>query len=384
MIEVSPQMYTYALFIVMNAMVLALILVVYFIRNIRSSVLSPSLFLAYFVLGEMGWLANAARAVSGEAISTANSELGFILCTYVLLLAVYKPFQRGLLGRILPLFHVGFAAFFYLVENSNLETSLLVLYSVATYAFIAWLCFKRASALRNIGHATLGTAAVVLIANAVSNLYAVLVWQDFALAGGLSTISLATTYTLIGIGFLSSILINEHKELALLSRTDPLTEIFNRRGLEASMQRLLSRSGKDSQRFSVITLDLDHFKNVNDTYGHEAGDLVLKSVARLISKDRRQNDICSRTGGEEFVIVLPDTQKNEASKIAESLREKLEAMPINVGADTIKVTASFGVACHENTFNLEAVLKGADTALYQAKQSGRNRVCTFVDAGKAA
>jgi len=142
---------------------------------------------------------------------------------------------------------------------------------------------------------------------------------------------------------------------------------------------------RDKWNFCVISLDLDHFKEINDAYGHDAGDLVLKSVARLISEGRRQSDICSRTGGEEFVIVLPSILKTEARMIAETLRVKLQNMNVIVGADTVRVTGSFGVACHTDSFDLETVLKRADKAMYSAKQTGRNKVCEFSpDMEKAA
>jgi diguanylate cyclase (GGDEF)-like protein len=385
MIEIGPQMYTYALFIVMNAMVLALILVVYFIRNIHSSVLSPRLFQAYFVLGEIGWLLNARNAVSGDLVSTDNSQISFMLCTYLLLLAVYKPFQHGAMGRMLPLFHVVLGAFFLFFHDANIEIIAISTYSVVIYAFIAWLCFKRALALNNIGHAIVGSAAIIIIVNSATNPYIVIVLQDLSLMGGLTTIAMAANYTLIGIGFLASILINEQRELELLSMTDPLTDIFNRRGLEKSIKELKSGNARDKRNFCVISLDLDHFKDINDTYGHDAGDLVLKSVARLISEGRRQSDICARIGGEEFVIVLPNIRNTEASMIAESLRAKLQNTKVIVGAGTVTVTASFGVASHKDSFDLEALLQRADKAMYRAKQSGRNKVCAFnPDMEKAA
>lgn len=377
MIEVRPEMYTYALFIVMNSMVLALIVVVYFIRNIQSSVLSTNLFQVYFILGEIGWLVIAVNAVSDAPVSSDNSEFSFLLCSYVLLLAVYKPLQKGLIGKLMAVSHAALATFFFAMSSPAIEAAIVSLYSMLAYGAIAAICFRRSIRMHNVGHAIVGMGASLIVINSIATAYVFNVQQDISLIGGLTTITLATTYTLIGIGFLTSILINEHQELALLSMSDPLTEIYNRRGLENSIQQIKTLENKDKWRFSVVSLDLDHFKVINDTYGHDAGDLVLKSVARLISKDRREADTCSRIGGEEFVVILPGTTLSEAAKVAENIRVGLENNAIRVGEDTVNVTASFGVATQKNILDLGEALKNADKALYEAKKGGRNRVCTY-------
>lgn len=377
MIEVSQQMYTYALFIVMNCMVLALIVVVYFIRNIQSSVLSTNLFQVYFILGEIGWLVIALNATSDTPVSSDNSEFSFLLCSYVLMLAVYKPLQVAWKGKALAVLHAALVTFFFVVDSPDLEAVVIVTYSVTVYGAISAVCFKRSVTMHNVGHAILGVGSFLILVNALTSAYIIGELQDLNLAGGFTVIALATTYTLIGIGFLASILINEHQALALLSMSDPLTSIYNRRGLEASVQQIQKADNKQSSRFSVITLDLDHFKDVNDNHGHDAGDLVLKSVARLISSNRREADTCSRIGGEEFVVVLPGTALEEAAQVAESLRASLEIHDIRVGTETLNVTASFGVASQTGTDDLASMLTKADKALYNAKKNGRNRVCTY-------
>ncbi|MDX1490939.1 MAG: GGDEF domain-containing protein [Pseudohongiellaceae bacterium] len=375
MIDIDPTMYTYALFIVMNAMVLGLIAVAYFIRNVRSSVLSPTLFQIYFILGELGWLVLARNAVSDSPVSSDNSELSFLLCSYILLLAVYKPLQRGLHGKLLAALHVALCAFFYSLNSQALESAVIAIYSILAYGFITWVCFHRAMQMHNIGHAILGVASSLVVLSSFINSYVLIVLQDLSLAGGITVIVLATTYTLVGIGFLSSVLINEHRELSLLSMSDPLTEIYNRRGLEKAVQRFKSARNKQNWSMSVISVDLDHFKDINDNYGHDKGDLVLKNVARLISKNRRKEDICARVGGEEFVIVLPDTNEQDAVDLAEQLRLRLHETFVKVGNETVKVSASFGVASQLNSVELDEVLKRSDQALYRAKQGGRNKVC---------
>ena len=121
--------------------------------------------------------------------------------------------------------------------------------------------------------------------------------------------------------------------------------------------------------------DLDHFKNINDTYGHAFGDYVLKAVAQICSKNLRKSDVFARYGGEEFFILLGGTPIGIAYAKAESLREKISAYAFQEGDIKIKVTASFGVAAYNHDETLDDVIKKSDVNLYRAKEKGRNRVC---------
>ena len=123
--------------------------------------------------------------------------------------------------------------------------------------------------------------------------------------------------------------------------------------------------------------DLDHFKKVNDTYGHDVGDKVLKGVAAVAEDIKRITDVVARTGGEEFALVLPETDQEGARKLANRLREAIEEMEVNCSnGQTIKVTASIGAATISKMGkNVDAFLRDADLALYQAKHAGRNQVC---------
>jgi diguanylate cyclase (GGDEF)-like protein len=130
---------------------------------------------------------------------------------------------------------------------------------------------------------------------------------------------------------------------------------------------------------SAIMLDIDHFKKVNDTYGHAAGDEVLRMIAQRCRENLRVVDILGRYGGEEFAIILPETDLTTAHHIAERLRQRLTEKPIITDRLTIAVTISLGVSAAESdTFDVAALLNQADAALYQAKQAGRNRVMVSV------
>jgi diguanylate cyclase (GGDEF)-like protein len=158
---------------------------------------------------------------------------------------------------------------------------------------------------------------------------------------------------------------------------DGLTGIFNRKHLEERIAVELSFALRNEAPLSVIIIDVDHFKKVNDTYGHLAGDAVLKHVAALLSRTVRPEDIVARYGGEEFVIVARGTDAAAAVVLAERLRATVSAEPIRFEAHEIRVTSSAGVAsllCCGQTRDRSTLLGTADRRLYSAKQSGRNRV----------
>lgn len=168
------------------------------------------------------------------------------------------------------------------------------------------------------------------------------------------------------------------KSLAEASNRDGLTELYNRRYLEQALRRELGRTQRYGGTLSCIIVDLDFFKKINDNYGHVTGDEVLRSAAKTFSINLRSSDTLGRYGGEEFVLILPETDAEGAMILADRLRIRLEETPITIVGGTIKVTASIGVATyHEGVHNPEGFLTEADTALYHSKRTGRNRVTLF-------
>ncbi|MDA8335119.1 MAG: diguanylate cyclase [Peptococcaceae bacterium] len=167
-------------------------------------------------------------------------------------------------------------------------------------------------------------------------------------------------------------------ELQARARMDALTGIFNRRYLLELGHRELERARPGGRPFSVVLIDIDHFKDVNDTYGHSAGDLVLKSVVRTCAGALRSRDLMGRWGGEEFVLILPGASPDGALAVAERARKNIAGSVVSLdNTTTVSVTASFGVAgvaAPESGTSLEKLLEMADQALYRAKNSGRNRV----------
>lgn len=167
------------------------------------------------------------------------------------------------------------------------------------------------------------------------------------------------------------------KQLHQLAITDSLTNLYNRRHLYEMGQREIERYRRYGRFLAAIMLDLDHFKKVNDTYGHAVGDEVLQKVAEALIENTRDIDIVSRYGGEEFVVLMPETNQVEAYQAAERLRKYIEAVVIPYQDNYISVTVSLGVAvATQNIPDLAALIESADQALYQAKGAGRNCVRT--------
>jgi diguanylate cyclase (GGDEF)-like protein len=177
-----------------------------------------------------------------------------------------------------------------------------------------------------------------------------------------------------------------YHELQLAARRDPLTGVGNRGEMESRLQRMfaaLAESGTHVSPFSLIFLDLDHFKSVNDTFGHAVGDRVLVNLARLCSDELYSGETVCRFGGEEFVVLCPETRIEDATKRAERLRVAIQRQDL-AQPQTLKVTASFGVAQVEAGDTMQTLVERADQALYDAKKQGRNRVCVRQRAKEAA
>ena len=160
---------------------------------------------------------------------------------------------------------------------------------------------------------------------------------------------------------------------------DPLTGLFNRRYMEESLERECSRANRNKTSVAFIMLDLDHFKRFNDTFGHQAGDTLLRSFGELLKRGTRGQDIACRYGGEEFALVLTDSSVEGAQKRAESLREQVKKMSVEYAGQILgAVTISMGIALYPDHGNtMSEVLSSADQALYRAKREGRDRVCVW-------
>lgn len=168
------------------------------------------------------------------------------------------------------------------------------------------------------------------------------------------------------------------KELELLSLKDHMTQLYNRRYFSVISDKILDLAMRSGKSLSVMMLDIDKFKNVNDTYGHHIGDKVIIALADVLQTSSRKSDVVCRFGGEEFLFLLPDTAVDGAYILAEKIRQRVEEMEIEIeDKKIIKYTVSIGISAVKVREDraLETSIQRADGALYEAKESGRNRVC---------
>jgi len=175
-------------------------------------------------------------------------------------------------------------------------------------------------------------------------------------------------------------------ELRLSALTDSMTKLYNRRYFAEVSEHYINLAKRENRSIFVIMLDIDKFKNINDTYGHDIGDKVIILLADILRKNIRKSDVACRYGGEEFAILLPESSKEGAMKVAQTIRKNCEAVKISLNSDQfVHFSISLGVAEVDPSQNraIEVALKHADEALYKAKESGRNKVEIFLAETKA-
>lgn len=163
-----------------------------------------------------------------------------------------------------------------------------------------------------------------------------------------------------------------------MAYTDALTQANNRASFDHLMEREISLAARYGKNLAILFLDVDHFKAINDNHGHECGDITLAAVAQAIKKSMRKSDVLFRYGGEEFVVLLSETDLPGAQVAAERIRRSIAASVISYDMAALNVTASIGVAALRKDDTVDALVKRADTAMYQAKQEGRNKIVTAI------
>ena len=190
----------------------------------------------------------------------------------------------------------------------------------------------------------------------------------------------ATFFFLGFAGYYSSqYAIKVEKTLKKIATTDTLTGLSNRRDFISKIQVEMARFDRSKKSFSVVMGDIDHFKKFNDTFGHKCGDYVLHQIAQIIKNSLRQQDSVGRWGGEEFILLLPETNLKEGDKVAEKIRNTIASNSFTYQKNKLTVTMSFGVSVYTHAVSMEEIIDKADKCLYFAKDAGRNRVISLLE-----
>lgn len=346
--------------------------------------------LQYFAYGDLllflGFLLLAFRHIIPDYLSivSANSMIAIAFCLFTMgsynFLRKYNAFLWAHITAFIALV-VSFSYFTVIEPDVNMRIIIISTFT-AGETLIAAILFIRDGTK---GHKKQKlSVAYGFILYTIYGIFRI-VWtlmevdiEDFLQAGivhGLMILIIQiliinTSFSLI---WIANTILN--KDLEERAKLDPLTKILNRRAFVDELLKELARSKRQGLTFSLIMADIDHFKSINDTYGHLAGDSVLLGFTTFVQENLRIIDILARYGGEEFLILLPNTEKKQAVETAERIRKMLEYKKHLYNGQEISYTVSFGVTSFDiDAQNKEELLENADTALYAAKTKGRNRV----------
>lgn len=376
MLEISLHTYIYALHLALILLTASIVLVIFSLQNNDLPVASIRLFKLFFVFSVIGWILFAAKDLSGQKHPLIPPGSVYIISGFLLLIAV-KPYPKKS-SKLLLVAGLHCLLFYLNLRAPGALQHLLIVsvYALLVYPVIFAVSFQRALSLKNAGNGLIALGALLITVTAPIQLYLGYAADALPTAYSLAFVTTTSSFVLVSIGFLTSILIHKHHQLINQALNDPLTGVLNRRGLSNALATLLPVMETRRSTLSVIVVDIDHFKRINDTHGHKVGDVVLTEVARQLEYFSRASDLVARIGGEEFVILLPGLGAETTLMIAERIRQKVATTPVVLPERKIKVTASFGIASASGRINFETLLNDADQLMYQAKHQGRNCICT--------
>lgn len=374
--QIFPENWAILHLSVIFAITLAQMLVVYVLSDSSNPPAGLGLFTVYFMAALLGWIALTLRQGSDSPMVVDVPSVASILNSYILFLAASQR-AKVKAGRLVfgAICLVTCLCVFFLPPEPMfaLQTGTAALFFAGT----GLVCLGRSLRHRNVGDAIIATAALLMVAGIPAALYQQFAMHNLALAQTVAFGVHSCAYVLVAVGFLASVLIEYQQHLSHLATEDPLTRLLNRRGLEDALQVSLAHASREALPTAAIMIDIDHFKKVNDSFGHDTGDNVIRMVGALVDRMSRGSDVVARTGGEEFVVVLPNTDLDSARILAERIRLAISEHPLLVDQQKIPITASLGVACTKGNVLLEDLVQDADRAMYLAKRGGRNRVASL-------
>lgn len=373
--QILPESWAIMHYGLILSLTCAQMMVVYSLSDSSNPPAGLGLFTVYFMAALLGWIAFTLQQGATAAVGIDVPSVAAIINSFILFLACGQRAQK-LRGRYT-------LAFLCLIASLSAfflpGAQMFIIQALASGLFFGCagiLCAWRAWRYRNIGDAIIAFAAGMMIIGMPLSAYQALVADEVLQAQTIAFGVHSSAYVLVAMGFLASVLIEYQRHLSHLATEDPLTRLLNRRGLGDALHVSLAAAARHGYTTSAIMVDIDHFKQVNDSFGHDTGDHVIQLVARILTRMCRSSDVVARTGGEEFLLVLPNTDLAAAKSLAERIRVSIGEFPLLVDQQRIQITASLGVSCASGQADLDLLYQEADRAMYLAKRGGRNRVAS--------
>ena len=316
------------------------------------------------------------------AIVTGNLMICATLAMLLLAVCRFHNIRPNPWATLLPMI-ILIPGLLLMLDNLSGRVVFASLLFAVQHSILGWVTLRHRPQRSGDGHSMAAAAtfacAAVLVVRATLEALGINSMPSFTtseLRYNYFIVTMAIAVIVFTLGFIFMVREAVDEDYRQLSIRDDLTGIANRRHLINQLQERLMEAGRTGTPLTLLVIDLDHFKSINDRLGHLAGDAVLKEVARTISSRVRGNDLVGRYGGEEFIVLLPHTPPQAAVKLAEELRRAVEAIAIPYGDLHLEVTVSIGVCGSppDSPLSGDALLEGADRAMYLAKSRGRNQV----------
>lgn len=339
----------------------------------------------------IAWMLIFLRGSINEYFSTVIAYtlllLSMVFFYQALMAFKEKPFSKKIFYSLIGLAFVLFNIFTYIYPNPILKTVTIALIGSFLAFLSSYLLFfnrenktKISERIMGIGFFVIGLSPLFTLLTITLNSY-----KMSTVLSGIIIQNISFAFIFIAILILTSsfmLMINDKflGEILRLATMDSLTEIYNRAAMEKLIEKEIDRSKRYNLPMSLLLLDLDHFKKINDTYGHQTGDFTLQKMVSVIVNVLRDHDMIGRFGGEEFTVLLPDTDLVNAHIVAERIRDIVAKTSVTAGSKSFNLTISIGLAAlnvHEDDF--QELFRRADLGLYKAKQTGRNRVVAVRD-----
>jgi diguanylate cyclase (GGDEF)-like protein len=349
--------------------------VVYVLSDANYPTPGLGLYAVYFMAALLGWIAYALQHGSNVPMTIDLPSVASVLNSYLLFMAAGQRAEiktgRIVLGIVcliacLSVFFLGPQQVF------GMQAATAAFFFAAAGLLCGWRCWKKG----NAGDGITTAATLLMVIGVPIAFYLWQVHDEYTQAQTIVFAVYSSAYVLIAMGFVASVLIEYQHNLSHLATEDPLTRLLNRRGLESTLHITLAQAARQQLPTAAILVDIDHFREVNNNFGNETGDQIIRLIARTLQRMSRSSDVIARVGGEEFLLILPYTDLDNARVLAERIRMDIAERPLVVNQQRIPITVSLGVAGTVGEVELDRLSMEADRAMHLAKRGGRNRVAS--------